>query len=120
MKMNLCKHCGESYDMDVPHICKRVMTDGSPVMEGHQELKEDGQQKEYIVLSEEERAKGFVRPYRDTYVHNPCGTATTMARSISETYARNPYFYSGTFCCGCGDHFPLDQFKWDDGDQLGS
>jgi hypothetical protein len=23
----------------------------------------------YLVLSEEERAKGFVRPYRDTYVH---------------------------------------------------
>lgn len=23
----------------------------------------------YLVLSEEERAKGFVRPYRDTYIH---------------------------------------------------
>lgn len=29
-----------------------------------------GEQNEvYLVLSEEDRAKGFVRPYRDTYVH---------------------------------------------------
>lgn len=30
---------------------------------------ETGQHEIYLVLSEEERAKGFVRPYRDTYVH---------------------------------------------------
>lgn len=28
-----------------------------------------GQHKDYIVLCEEERAKGFVRPYRDAYCH---------------------------------------------------
>lgn len=27
------------------------------------------QNKKYLVLSEEERAKGFVRPYRDSYIH---------------------------------------------------
>ena len=31
--------------------------------------KEEGQNECYLVLSDEERAKGFVRPYRDTYVH---------------------------------------------------
>lgn len=30
---------------------------------------ETGQHTVYLVLSEEERAKGFVRPYRDSYVH---------------------------------------------------
>lgn len=30
---------------------------------------EDGQNLVYLVLSEEERAKGFVRPVRHTYVH---------------------------------------------------
>ena len=30
---------------------------------------ETGQHEIYLVLSEEERAKGFVRPYRDAYVH---------------------------------------------------
>jgi len=29
----------------------------------------DGMQEKYLVLSEEERAKGFVRPVRTTYVH---------------------------------------------------
>lgn len=32
-------------------------------------LDEKGQHEVYLVLSEEERAKGFVRPYRDSYVH---------------------------------------------------
>jgi hypothetical protein len=31
--------------------------------------KEEGQNTCYLVLSEEERAKGFVRPYRESYVH---------------------------------------------------
>ena len=32
-----------------------------------------------LTLSEEERAKGFVRPVRRTYKHLTCGTTTTMA-----------------------------------------
>jgi hypothetical protein len=41
--------------------------------------KEQGQNECYLVLSEEERAKGFVRPVRNAYVHvgkpgyKPCG-----------------------------------------------
>lgn len=31
--------------------------------------KEQGQNECYLVLSEEERGKGFIRPYRDSYVH---------------------------------------------------
>lgn len=100
---------------------KTCLTDGSPVTVGHRELKENGQQKGYVVLCPEERAKGFVRPYRDKYVHLKCGTVTTMAPSIAETYARDPYFYSGTFCVGCGAHFPLEEFVWDGTDeQVGS
>lgn len=33
------------------------------------EIREDGQQQCYLVLSEEERAKGFVRPVRQKYQH---------------------------------------------------
>jgi hypothetical protein len=94
------------------------MVDGSPVTDDHRELKENGQQKGYVVLSEEDRAKGFVRPYRDSYIHDKCGTLTEMNRAIAETYARDPKFYNGTFCVGCGDHFPLDQFKWANTDEL--
>ena len=67
----------------------------------------DGQQEVYLVLSDEERAKGFVRPYRDTYRHLACGHITTMGRALSETYARKPNFYDGTFCSHCRTHFNL-------------
>ena len=92
-----------------------TLTDGSPVTPDHRELKANGQQKAYVVLSEAERAKGFVRPFRDAYRHLTCGTITTMARSIAETYARDLYFYSGTFCTTCRAHFPVGEdgeFTW--------
>lgn len=125
----------------------------------------------YLVLSEEERKKGFVRPYRDSYIHvgrhynkgirilekpeifnnneyvavatvlidddgNPrggayltqkeldqyyktggyvggCGGLTKMSEPISETYARNPSFYSSTYCVHCKKHIPVHEFVWD-------
>lgn len=103
-------------------MSKTTLTDGSPVTPDHREIDpKTGMQKGYVILSDEERGKGFVRPYRDTYTHLICGTNTTMGRSIAETYARDPFFYSGTFCVGCRAHFPLDQFVWDGTDeQVGS
>ncbi len=75
----------------------------------------------YLVLSEEERAKGFVRPFRRSYVHTLCGAVTTMGRAIAETYARNPHFYGSTFCVQCSMHRPLSEFVWDGTDeQVGS
>jgi hypothetical protein len=98
----------------------RQLTDGSPVPEdaSHTELRPDGQQKGYVVLSPAERAKGFVKPLRNSYIHETCGVQTKMGSALSETYARDPYFYSGTFCVGCGAHFPLNQFHWDDGEPM--
>lgn len=63
-----------------------------------------GMDKSYLVLSEEERAKGFVRPVRRSYRHLTCGTVTTMAQALAETYARQPSFYGATFCAGCRTH----------------
>lgn len=101
-------------------MSKVQLTDGSPVPadRSHTENRGDGQQKGYVVLSPEERAKGFVKPVRSTYVHQKCGVATHMGPSLAETYARDPRFYSGTYCCGCRTHFPLDQFAWDDGEPM--
>jgi len=49
---------------------QRVFTDGSPVTPEYREIDpRTGQQKRYVVLSEAERAKGFVRPVRRTYRH---------------------------------------------------
>ena len=140
---------------------------------GLKTIKENGQQESYLVLSGEERAKGFVRPYRDTYIHigrkvegelrelteeekeeysqfgyyayvkdmdeesviagtyltkeefekyedghvKGCGFSTKMNETISETYARDPKFYGGTFCMGCGAHLPVGEFVWEGTDE---
>jgi len=110
---------------------KITLQDGSPVTPDHRELRPDGQQKNYVVLSAEERAKGHVRPLRYKYIHvgiggteskltgRGCGVETRMGHAIAETYARDPKFYSGTFCTGskCKAHFPLDEFIWSDTDE---
>ena len=75
----------------------------------------------YLVLSEEERAKGFVRPVRRSYTHATCGTSTRMGEALCETYARQPTFYGATFCVGCQMHRPVVEFVWDaDGQPVGS
>jgi hypothetical protein len=74
-----------------------------------------GMQKCYLILSDEERAKGFVRPVRRSYKHLTCGTVTTMAQAIAETYARQPSFYGATYCVGCRTHLPVGvdgEFVW--------
>lgn len=94
-----------------------TLTDGSPVTANHREIDPGtGQQKGYVVLNAEERAKGFVRPVRRSYVHETCGAVTTMGQALAETYARDPSFYSGTFCTSCRAHFPVGatgEFVWD-------
>jgi hypothetical protein len=153
------------------------LTTGAPVPAdgSHTERDATGMQKGYVVLSEEERAKGFVRPYRDSYWHvgvrpdpahvlrdltpeeagryagqgyvkfeeypkdgrsglgrywtqaqleSGCGCVTTMGRALSETYARDPSFYGGTFCSTCGEHFKVGErgeFVWTlDGQKVGT
>jgi hypothetical protein len=77
------------------------------------------QHETYLVLSEEERAKGFTRPLYRSYVHHDpeCGAVTTMGLALCETYRANPQFYGSTFCCGCLMHRPVGpegEFTWVD------
>ena len=102
-------------------VDKTELTSKVPEGRDHRELKANGQQLAYVVLSPEEIAKGFVRPVRTRYVHKVCGEITEMSMSIAETYARNPNFYNGTFCMSCRKHFPLEQFRWENSEeQVGS
>jgi hypothetical protein len=71
----------------------------------------------YLVLSEEERAKGFARPLYRAYIHHDpeCGAVTTMGLALCETYARQPGFYGSTYCSGCRMHRPVGaegEFTW--------
>jgi hypothetical protein len=74
----------------------------------------------YLVLSDEERAKGFVRPVYRSYVHHDpeCGAVTKMGTALCETYARDPSFYGATYCAGCRMHRLVGregEFTWLDG-----
>lgn len=105
--------------LEEPKLCT---TSGEPVdVVRANQTEETGQHKSYVVLCPDERAKGFVRPYRDSYKHLKCGTVTTMGRALSETYARDPAFYGVTFCTGCNAHLPVGEFQWTaDGETVGS
>lgn len=100
----------------------RLTTDPTDPNLGHGQDDEPGPQNEvYLVLSEEERGKGFVRPYRDSYLHSVCGGETKMGTALSETYARQPNFYGSTYCVHCRMHRPVSEFTWsEDGQVVGS
>lgn len=79
------------------------------------------QNKKYLVLSEEELKKGFVRPIRESYIHDKCGVETRMGLSLAKTYAADPSYYGFTYCVGCKMHLPVGEFKWAaDGEIVGS
>lgn len=101
---------------------RRTLIDGKQIYPEHRNIKNDGtgMQNDYVVLAEEERAKGWKRPLRFSYVHLKCGVPTRMHRALAETYARDPFFYSGTYCAGCRAHFPVGEdgeFVWQGTDQ---
>lgn len=113
-----------SMQLDKP----KATLSGNPPAEGMRDAgapqpidPETGQHKDYWVLPAEERARGFIRPYRDRYKHSKCGGVTTMGRALSETYARDPKYYGATFCAICKTHFPVSEFTWTaDGEVVGS
>lgn len=49
----------------------------------------DGQQKTYLALSDEERAKGFVRPVRESYKHVGIAGPKFHLRDLTPDEARN-------------------------------
>jgi hypothetical protein len=157
-------------EKEVPPVdrSKRETLHGTPIGEHLEIDPQTGMQKDYIVLTAEERSKGFVRPVYESYRHvgrrpkhptraltdeenakynnakdedpfvlyetyppelapkkgrfwtkkelrSGCGGVTTMGKKLCETYARDPKFYSGTYCATCGAHFPVGEdgeFVW--------
>lgn len=79
------------------------------------------QQDAYLVLAEEIRQRGFVRPVMRSYQHETCGSVTTMSQAIAETYAADPRFYGSTYCATCQMHRPVGrggEFVWVGTDHL--
>lgn len=104
-----------------------LTTDPSDPELGHGEDRSPvSQHSKYLVLSEAERAKGFLRPVFRAYVHHDpeCGAVTNMGLALCETYAACPTFYGATYCCRCRMHRlvgPEGEFTWiaDDGTDTG-
>lgn len=77
------------------------------------EKRDDGQYENYPTIDEGE----FQQTPRKTYIHEDgCGVATTMTGDLPTSVARDPEFYSATFCVGCGEHVPVEQVVWEDGE----
>jgi hypothetical protein len=73
----------------------------------------------YLVLSEEELSKGYLKPFRTSYKHLACNSVTTIGEKLSATYARDPWFYGATYCVHCRMHRPLIEFVWEpDGESM--
>lgn len=78
------------------------------------ERRDDGQFERHPTTDQGE----FVQPVRKRYVHTEgCGQVTKMGIDLAESFARDPHQYGKTFCAGCNDYFPLDEFHWKGTDQ---
>jgi len=86
--------------MDAEKLKLSTTTDGKPPREGFENaatpapIGPSGQAAAYWVLSEEERAKGFIRPVRDTYRHvgvRPTHPLRDLTDEEKERYA--PFKY---------------------------
>jgi hypothetical protein len=70
-----------------------MMSGGGAVTADHAQLRADGQQKGYIVLSPAERAKGFVRPVRRSYKHVGPPAAEFPLRDLTAEEAKRYEIY---------------------------
>jgi len=74
------------------------------------EKREDGQYENYPTIDEGD----FEQPVRDAYVHEECGATTRMTGDLPESIARDPEYYTATFCVECGTHVPVEEVHWKD------
>lgn len=90
------------------------MTDDDPPPEDfdYGERQDDGQYENYPVTDGEQ----FVQEIRRTYVHTECNVTTKMSRELAESVARDPSYYTKTFCVGCNEHVPVEEIEWEDGE----
>lgn len=59
------------------------------------------------------------RYWTERQLKSGCGRVTTMPEHCAVTYARQPNFYGRTFCCECGEYFPVGaegEFLWIEAD----
>lgn len=89
------------------------MSDDRPTDFDYGEQQADGQYEKYPTIDDGE----FEQKPRKAYVHvDGCGELTRMTGSLPESVARDPEYYSKTYCAGCKTHVPVEEVEWKDGE----
>lgn len=66
-------------------------------------------------LSEAEKAAGYVRPLRYTYMHEVCENLAFLSPEQAQLFARNPKFLGSLYCRKCERSCSVDEFVWCNG-----
>lgn len=64
------------------------------------------------ILTIRDVAKGYKRPFRRSYVHQKCGTVTTMSEGLAVNLAKDPASVTEVPCTLCNGEFPVTEFRW--------
>lgn len=72
------------------------------------EQRPDGQYENHPTIEDGE----YVQEVRRRYVHDLCGSVTIMPQEIAESVARDPEWYSKTFCASCGQYVTTSDVAW--------
>jgi hypothetical protein len=63
-----------------------------------------------IELSENEKKRGFRKPFRQAFIHTPCMTAHMWTSEEAIGHSRRAEVRTQQMCKVCKKAFPLDQF----------
>lgn len=69
----------------------------------------------FHMLTELDKARGYVRPLRYIYTHLGCGAQQHMSLKVAEAYAREPTRQQRLYCLHCDEHFNVGakgEFVW--------
>lgn len=58
---------------------------------------------------------GYTQPYRETYIHPPCGKIHRLSVRDAELLATAPTHFRYAYCAHCGDWDNITRFIWNDG-----
>ena len=71
---------------------------------------DDGQYENHPTIDE----GSLQQEMRISYVHEECGKTTTIhSRSLAKSIARDPDYYSKTFCTYCREYVPTGEVHWE-------
>ena len=96
------------------HKTKRDYSVGQMAL-GHRDPKAKLGAEKLRSFGQFEKNAGYTQPYRETYIHNRCGTIHRLQVKDAEAFATAPTHFRYVHCDRCGDWFRPNEFVWNDG-----